>query len=349
MGINIKGLHKVKQSFGVIFIIFILAANTLLLAKQCRKPGFYFSPKNMIIISLAVGDIIFALFPLVVNAKLLFDFHLRVANGCSVIIAADAYANYLIQFVYGVGLLVIGADIIFRYNLQHCLNRYKLLASILASCTPWIFGLLIVLPLCLTMDNSRSCMTLHSIETKTSVSVFLPASLALISSIAILFFNWEGYNDSDNIETAAVNLQNISASASGEALSRDAIPLRQLNHDQHQNPIDCEQRSPLVTEPSQPLKHRVNLQQSHYPESERLNFVCYSQSNLTKEKIRLVVIAFVYVLMVLPFSIHEIYVHKEWIIDPDVRKMVKEVVTWLIIARSFVTPVILTFFRVRDH
>jgi hypothetical protein len=56
----------------IIFIILIVSLNGILILKMVKKPKFFLSPKFMLINSLAIGDLIFALFPIVVSAKIVF-------------------------------------------------------------------------------------------------------------------------------------------------------------------------------------------------------------------------------------------------------------------------------------
>ncbi|KAH9492308.1 hypothetical protein Btru_024652 [Bulinus truncatus] len=149
-----EGFIKANKGLSVIFIILIAAINLLLVVKHVRKPNFYYSPKNMIIISLAIGDFLLADFPLIVLAKRYFQTE-EDQLSCSLFITYQTYKNYLIHFVYGVGLITLGAELIIRHRLKEVL--YRPARAVAASCVPWFLGLVVVLPLCMSGVDYSNC------------------------------------------------------------------------------------------------------------------------------------------------------------------------------------------------
>ncbi|KAK0065852.1 POU domain class 6 transcription factor 2, partial [Biomphalaria pfeifferi] len=169
----------------VIFILLICLINGALIVTQVKKPMFYQSVKLMMIISLAIGDIIFALFPLVVLARGYFEADLTLMT-CRLSTNITTYMSYLIHFVYGLGLVVLAAEVFLRNRIQIIHDNYKTLSAVGASGVPWILGLIIVLPLCMSNVNYEYfCINTQSLDSMFGVSVFLPVSLSIVITIVL--------------------------------------------------------------------------------------------------------------------------------------------------------------------
>uniref|UniRef100_A0A0B7APK7 G-protein coupled receptors family 1 profile domain-containing protein n=1 Tax=Arion vulgaris TaxID=1028688 RepID=A0A0B7APK7_9EUPU len=179
----------------VIFIISILLINGFLIFKIVRKGGFFYNPRSLTIISLSIGDIFLALFSLSVWAKFYYDDVLDMT--CSTANSSIVYQEYLIHFVYGVGLIVLAGELVHRYKGQVPVsnNKISIIKSIGYSAAPWLLGLVIVLPLTLAGDNdlsgyllSLSCRVVNKgrFVAVYVISMLLPVWLAPIVSILII-------------------------------------------------------------------------------------------------------------------------------------------------------------------
>ncbi|CAL1543981.1 unnamed protein product, partial [Lymnaea stagnalis] len=76
------------------------------------RGDFIYKPKTLTILSLAIGDVLLALFPMVVTTKVLFGDYAVTGLSCSTSLASLVYTPYLDTFVYGIGLMVLGFEII---------------------------------------------------------------------------------------------------------------------------------------------------------------------------------------------------------------------------------------------
>ncbi|CAL1543977.1 unnamed protein product [Lymnaea stagnalis] len=174
----------------IIFLLLILLSNALLVLKNTRKFDFYTRPKNQIILSLAIGDILFALFPLIVVAKTLFGDYLTDIKTCSLAMTSDTYMRFLIHFVYGLGVVVLGIELLFRNKIRDMTasKTAKFIVSIVLSGIPWLLGLIFVLPLCLAnidMTMCSSVQTLDQAKAAVVISVILPACAAVAMCIVV--------------------------------------------------------------------------------------------------------------------------------------------------------------------
>jgi hypothetical protein len=109
--------------------------------------------------------------------------------------AAYTYAIFLITFVYGVGLVVLAGELVWRYkgkpsSANTSINMVK---TIVLSSIPWILGLIIVLPLTMAgidyyYDYDGLCYisSTTSIYAMFGVSVILPAVLAVVVCFVVL-------------------------------------------------------------------------------------------------------------------------------------------------------------------
>ncbi|XP_055898717.1 uncharacterized protein LOC106065742 [Biomphalaria glabrata] len=204
---NTDELLIADKALIVIFILLICLINGALIVTQVRKPMFYQSVKLMMIISLAIGDIIFALFPLVVLARGFFEADPTFMT-CRLSTNITTYMSYLIHFVYGLGLVVLAAEVFLRNRIQSIHdNNYKSLSAVGASSVPWILGLIIVLPLCMSNVNYEYfCINTQSLDSMFGVSVFLPVSLSIVVSIVL---NCVHFPTSQQGQTISTNHQPI--------------------------------------------------------------------------------------------------------------------------------------------
>lgn len=176
-------LNTALKALNVIFIILILLTNGLLVFKNVRKCDFMYKTKTMIILSLAVGDILLALFPLVLQTKILFDIY--AGTECSMIKPSEVYMYYLNSFVYGCGLMILGWEILNRD--MNSGSRNNMLHAILTSSAPWFLGLVIILPLGFTNVDWLLCVgpSLDQVRATYVIANLLPAVGAVVASVFV--------------------------------------------------------------------------------------------------------------------------------------------------------------------
>ncbi|BFZ13196.1 hypothetical protein BsWGS_16235 [Bradybaena similaris] len=182
-----------NKGLSICFIITITITNCILIYKQFKKGNLLYTPRGLILTSLAFGDIFLALFALVFLARLVFEQDFT--YDCSTYKAYISYVYFLIHFVYGVGLAVLAGEFLQRHRTPQPTGNSSssLVKSIVYSACPWILGLIIILPL--TMANAYEgpydfCQMVVTRSKRIAmyvVSVILPAFLAVLVCIAVMF------------------------------------------------------------------------------------------------------------------------------------------------------------------
>ncbi|XP_059176851.1 uncharacterized protein LOC131956434 [Physella acuta] len=192
--VDVEAVQYATKALLISFIIVITISNGALVIKIMRRKHFLYSPKHLLLISLAVGDIFLALFALVIQAKLMFQMHELGLEECRKGIYSNVYANYLPNFVYGFGLVVLSVEFVYRRRSKRrrTTGNYELLRSFLISSLPWFHGLyLIVLPQTFAgvdLNTCRLSFTLERTSGQIVVSMVLPACLALITAVVVVCF-----------------------------------------------------------------------------------------------------------------------------------------------------------------
>ncbi|BFZ13193.1 hypothetical protein BsWGS_16232 [Bradybaena similaris] len=189
--VDILALSYTDRGLTISFIVGIFGANCLLILKTIQKGGFFYTPKSLTLISLAIGDIFLALFALVVRAINVFEgFY---TTSCSTQLTSNIYLNFLVHFVYATGLVVLAAELVHRYRKQTSAANTKenILKALACSAFPWILALVIILPLMLAGShmNSSYCtehLTAQRVRSAYGVSVILPAVVAVIICIVVM-------------------------------------------------------------------------------------------------------------------------------------------------------------------
>lgn len=175
-------LNKADKGLSIVFIVCISLINILLINKIAFKKGCLYSPRNLTIISLAVGDIFLALYSLVIKTRILFD---GVYLGCRLMVTHRLYANYLIHFVYGVGLIVLAVELMTRRKHRFITRTpAAFFKAVLCSAIPWVFGVVVVLPLTLVGFDWQTCNNGQDRRlSKFCVSIIFPAGLAVVMCV----------------------------------------------------------------------------------------------------------------------------------------------------------------------
>ncbi|BFZ23002.1 hypothetical protein BsWGS_26041 [Bradybaena similaris] len=186
--IDHDALSTATKALSVIFIVLICTANAILIYVVARSARFMYSPRCLILISLAIGDIFFALFSLVVNARVTFE-DARLPFGTT--LTATYYQTFFISFVYGVGLIIMAVEIILRHKtVTPFLKRYQIVEAFGFSALPWLLLLVIILPLTLVgvdWETHEVTATTQRVRAMYWVSVLVPAILAVVICLVIIF------------------------------------------------------------------------------------------------------------------------------------------------------------------
>ncbi|CAL1546472.1 unnamed protein product [Lymnaea stagnalis] len=150
----------------------------------------------MTILSLAVGDVFVALFPMVVFTRIWFgDYGTeKEIYDTNLFYTSKIYQAYLITFVYGLGLMVLGLEMDLHHRISSLSKNSKIICSMMASCAPWILGLSIILPLGLAnigVEAWRFANSTYAIKVLLVIGIILPACGAVMTSLmtSILVIN----------------------------------------------------------------------------------------------------------------------------------------------------------------
>lgn len=148
-----------NRALSVCFIILILLANSLLIFKTARACNFIYKPRSLIMISLATGDIIVALFPLVVLAG--YYFQGPHFTTCATFRVSYTYMNSVIHSVYGFGLMAVAVETVYRYHIQKISEKTgkNIIITILCCAGVWIIGVAVCLSTSLIRADSCSQVT----------------------------------------------------------------------------------------------------------------------------------------------------------------------------------------------
>ncbi|KAI8771251.1 POU domain, class 6, transcription factor 2 [Biomphalaria glabrata] len=319
----------------VIFILLICFINGALVITQVKKPMFYQSVKLMMIISLAIGDIIFALFPLVVFAREFFEADPTFMT-CRLSTNTITYMSFLIHFVYGLGLVVLAAEVFLRNRIQSIHdNNYKIISAVGASSVPWILGLIIILPLCMSnVDYENHCINSQSLESMFGVSVFLPVSLSIVISIVLNCVHGPTLQQGQVIGT---DLQPI-------IVSQQTVS-QQENF--HYNPLNAnpypQNAAPYPPHYPYPANQQVMNQSStvNINLNQGASTIQVIPMNQRAEGQRLLLISILFGFMVVPIAAITLRAADIFWVDSMTKTVVTQFVFWLMAARSCLTPLIM--------
>uniref|UniRef100_A0A0B7A994 G-protein coupled receptors family 1 profile domain-containing protein n=1 Tax=Arion vulgaris TaxID=1028688 RepID=A0A0B7A994_9EUPU len=376
--INYHALLRANKVLVVKSIFFIVMFNLIMISKTKGNRGFMYNPRSLTLISMGIGDIILALFPLVVDAIMVYHGKLE---SCQTLNMSYLYGEILIHFVYAVGLIVLAVELVYRYKRQFTVtNTYRnIMISIICSAVPWFLGLVIILPMMLINTEWSMCggVTRYRWMAVYSVAVVLPVCLALIVCSVVQCIRLPTTND-------AV------ASAQNTGYISQQYPMTDVTDTQHitTSPPDYDEmntndRSALiqyVTEetPPQPLVQRYPAPKfanyyplpPQYPQQQQqmvqssvvLSGPVYTaqtgnplmsdnpavsiNQNPQKEKQTLLAVSILMFICVMPFTVYVMMsLNRDPILDTDTHnKYISEILHWSFIwlsrFRSIITPII---------
>ncbi|CAL1546471.1 unnamed protein product [Lymnaea stagnalis] len=334
-----------------------------------------YKPKTLTILSLAIGDVLLALFPMVVYTRILFNEYEPRTMPCSLYSTSNVYMPYLITFVYGFGLMVLGLEMILHHRISSLVKNSKIVCSIVCSSIPWVLGLIIVLPLGLKNINMDTCEDHRNIDqwrALLAIGIFLPACGAVLTSIIVKCKVKSPHRQAVN------NCPQVMVTSSTQQTAHGSAPLTkqqgllptapayhfeqpstfasptyafpsQLQYDQEKSQqfYDMLATSPcaLITQP--------HYMHSGNPSGNFLNgttpmqptvLVGENSSDSSQKPARLLVISIVFLLLVTPFAIFIL----GYLFDTDAIPLglvgtvtVASIVFWLNIIRSVITPLIM--------
>ncbi|GFR81726.1 hypothetical protein ElyMa_005932800 [Elysia marginata] len=208
--VNYSIQEMTHLALGIIFIISVVAANCLLIISLIRQHRAIFAVRTAVLLSLVVGDIMLALFSLVID--LLGENNIK----CNSTFFSRVYRDYMLQFVYSLGLLMLALCLMVAYKRfeqqqqlhiqqQHvtALNgvdssghragldngeskTLTLGLALICSGVPWLVALIVILPL--TAPRLTMCYA-HSEVSREIIYIWacvvLPASLTLLVSAGV--------------------------------------------------------------------------------------------------------------------------------------------------------------------
>ncbi|CAL1546467.1 unnamed protein product [Lymnaea stagnalis] len=362
-----------KKCLHIIFIILILLANGLLIFKNVRKCDFMHKPKTLTILSLAMGDVLLALFPMVVTTGLLFGDLTTLS--CSSISSYSVYMPYMITFVYGLGLMVLGLEIVQHHKISSLSKNSKIICSLIASSSPWILGLIIFLPLGfanIDMDTCEWNQTIAQLKALIVLGILLPACVAVITSIIVKCIDQAKYQQLVNTNPQVMvdlNTHNAAYDNAPCSLQLESNPTAPFNTypqpsgfttPTYPAELQCpndQQQSQQFYDPQSAQPYALPTKQ-HYIHSgdQHGNSVIVPTPMATMEtavevaidstqrRNRLLVISIIYFILVTPLAIF----HLGYSLNPDPIRMgllasvtIDHMVYWLNVIRSVITPLIM--------
>ncbi|KAH9503079.1 hypothetical protein Btru_075964 [Bulinus truncatus] len=358
MEIDTNAMLNSIKALSVIFIILICVSNSMLLVKAFRKVSFYQSPKLMTIISLAAGDIMMAMFPLVVMAKLTFELDLSMFE-CRLNTAYETYYGYLLHFVYSMGLISLGIEVLIRSKLRSLCSPS--LTAVVMGGVPWFSGLIIILPLCMAKMDYVRCINYESLASMYTIAVFLPASLAVVLLIIFNFIRLpvdeqvhQPVIDSDLQPTSVdshevIALQQISSNNAESNVIGASSDYQTATYHNVQNPApgcshfpyqpyspnyqDVAQYSPM--QQGQVLQTTATVVHQTQPGD-----TTYVPDMRSRELQRLLRMSIIFFLMVVPYAAIILSTGGDIFHSKSI-KIAVQVFNWLMVARSCLTPLIM--------
>ena len=134
----------------------------------------------------SVGDILMALFPLVINARIIFEGYTAYTDlSCSSRILSGVYSGAFMPYVYAIALITLSFELQARTTIK---NQFPsaYVASFVIAGLPWVSGLILILPLNLAGFDSDLCivknMNIDRVRAIIIVGVIIPCFFAAVMS-----------------------------------------------------------------------------------------------------------------------------------------------------------------------
>ncbi|XP_005101305.1 uncharacterized protein LOC101861667 [Aplysia californica] len=326
------------MALSVIFIIGILVGNFALLYIILRRGCPLMNTRKFLIFTLAGGDILLALYSLIIFARKIFEKHFRL--NCETEFVSMVYWNNYLPFVYGVGLLVLCGELCFRRKLRSTISN-PCLASILVAAVPWIVGLILILPLTLAGFDTQTCryddsMTIGRLRAVVVISMVLPSVLAVIFALITNRMKIEAIADGyDTPSPEGTFLSEITT-----MLNAQVYPLSSTDAN-GQSEEDSTFKQAAYLPQTMPPTQAVALTpvSATQPASDQQDV----QAAVSNEQTTLVVVAFVHAILTLPYALYTLsYIMNEdrVVLDPLARVVLGILLQWMVHLRSILTPIV---------
>ncbi|KAK0055478.1 hypothetical protein Bpfe_014989 [Biomphalaria pfeifferi] len=244
-----------NAALSVVFILLTVLVNGALLALHARRNGFYKNNKSMITISMAIGNLVLAMFPLIVLAKFYNEDDYLPSTSLQLRVATY---SVMLHFINVHCLTLLGADVLIKKAVPEAFNKHKLALALLTCSLPWIFNICLVLPLYIDTDLLLSrfilLLVLFPFFTLTSlisniVSVIMTKRMLGYRQGVIInlneninqagqlqYLNQQPLNGSQWSVSSYPNLSNVGlAESSANVSRRDDILTSQQTSNQHEH------------------------------------------------------------------------------------------------------------------
>ncbi|XP_059176859.1 uncharacterized protein LOC131956439 [Physella acuta] len=180
--------QKFAEIMLTIFTGLIIITNLCLIIKLTRVTHYLHRPKCLILVSMSCGDVLLGVATLVAVRYTTFREYLPGESTCSFMLPATVYRNYLANAIYGIGLIMLSAEVIWRRH-QVTTTLTSVVKGVVVSCLPWGVGLVIVLPI--TVPTATCYMynfgyTPDLMRAQLVLSTLAPACLALLSILYVI-------------------------------------------------------------------------------------------------------------------------------------------------------------------
>ncbi|CAG5130520.1 unnamed protein product [Candidula unifasciata] len=332
------------KGLSICFIISITLSNCVLIFKTIQKGRFIYTPRSLILISLAIGDIFLALFGLVVLARQFFEGLFRISDfACSTKQAFTSYVYFLIHFVYGVGLIVLALEFVQRNRTpQPNVNATSsIVKSIVYSAFPWISGLVIILPLTIAnayiygykngIDVCAIFVSLSRVNAMYVVSVILPAIVAVgvCGAVMCVKLSPTSYSSNPAVVTYQMPPQAVVATSHPTTNVGNAAGPPQYPGGLQTYPINSTQGQQM---------HSVNGVSGTSQTQ-----VAIIPLDPAKERKIFLIIALIYFICVVPYTSFEIGIQSATTFTQgqfDSYAVAELCLFWLSVSRSLITPII---------
>lgn len=338
---TVQNIYNTERWLPIFFIVLIIVSNSLLILKISRNRGYIYHRRNLILMSLATGDIFLALFPLIVYARR----HFGVDHSCGIVNAEQVYLHFLIHFVYGAGLITLAMELVVRYNgpMETGPTAKNIVKSLVFSVVPWILGLTVVLPLTKSsFPLTDTCEFISTIWIKIVliISVLLPACMAFIVCIAVKCTRLapveytsttvRSQGGQPDVVQATCNTQHPFSNIHGpQWIPTISAPYYNENGNEYPKPPTAGQYSSTHT--------LYVLSQQCHPEHDTAKYTMEIPADPRREKTLLLILSIAHCVCIIPFTVLLIASLDDYQLDSVI---LQSFFKWLSVFRSGLTPFI---------
>ena len=183
---------KVWEVFLLVSLVLTVVLNVALLGRIVQMADGLVAvitgargPRFQTLISMSIGDIMLALFPLLMEVRTRFELNRdrNMSDYCRMGVLSYYYVEFIMPLVYIVGLLVLTIDCcLFRLRNATAIQPSPgVMVSLAVSAVPWIIGFIIALSLTTIIEDLHNCDETFSSHCRSNFEM----SLCLIASTAV--------------------------------------------------------------------------------------------------------------------------------------------------------------------